>query len=113
MILKLTLEAGGRFQVSQADTGTEGVSAARTLLPDAILLDFSLPDMNGTDVLGLLKADTATARIPVIMLTATTTPEDIAACKAQGAVDTMTKPFNPRMLPGQIESILSKHRAGG
>jgi DNA-binding response OmpR family regulator len=111
--LKLTLEAGGRFQVSQAETGIDGVSAARTLLPDAILLDFSLPDMNGADVLELLKADAGTASIPVIMLTATTTPEDIAACKAQGAIDAMVKPFNPRMLPGQIEGILSKHQAAG
>jgi len=63
-ILKLTLEASGRFKVSQAETGGDGVATARSLVPDAILLDFSLPDMNGLEVLEALKGDAVQPPFP-------------------------------------------------
>jgi len=110
-ILKLTLEAGGRFEVSLADTGADGVAAAAALQPNAILLDFSLPDMDGAAVLDLLKGAPRTAHIPVIMLTAMTQSADIEACKARGAIAALIKPFNPRSLPQQVEALLRDHPA--
>jgi CheY-like chemotaxis protein len=107
-ILKLTLEAAGRFEVHLADTGADGVADAADLKPDAILLDYSLPDMDAPAVLGLLRANGATAAIPVILLTAMTHALDLEDCKSRGVVDTLLKPFNPRTLGQQIETLLSK-----
>lgn len=107
-ILKLTLEAGGRFEVHLADTGADGAANAADLKPDAILLDYSLPDMDAPAVLDLLRANGATAAIPVILLTAMTHAPDLEDCKARGVIDTVLKPFNPRTLGQQIETLLSK-----
>jgi CheY-like chemotaxis protein len=107
-ILKLTLEASGRFEVHLADSGTEGVASAAELNPDAILLDYSLPDMDAPAVLDLLRANAATSAVPVILLTAMTHAPDLDECKARGVVDTLLKPFNPRTLAQQIATLLGK-----
>ena len=60
--------AGANFQVDQAMTGAEGLRQARALQPDAILLDVNLPDMSGFDVYRALRADPATAALPVVIL---------------------------------------------
>lgn len=111
MILKFTLEAKGAFAVREAGTGTDGLAQARATPPDVILLDYSLPDMDGPDVLVHLKSDASTAKIPVIVLTAKTLASDIEACIARGALDVLSKPFNPARLPRQIEEILARHTA--
>lgn len=107
-ILKLTLEAVGRFEVALADTGAEGVISAADLKPDAILLDYSLPDMDAPTILDMLMGDAATAAIPVILLTAMTHAPDIDECKTRGVLDVLVKPFDPRTLPQQIEALLRK-----
>ena len=110
-ILKLTLEASGRFEVDAADNGADGIAAALESQPDAILLDFSLPDMNGLEVLDLLKNEARTTHIPVILLTAMTQSAEVETCRARGAIDALIKPFNPRTLAQQVETLLQAHRS--
>ncbi|MBX7199160.1 MAG: response regulator [Rhodospirillaceae bacterium] len=108
-ILKLSLGASKRFRVDVAGTGREGLAGAAALKPDLILLDYSLPDMDGPDILTALRADEATARIPVIFITAMTQQVDADACIARGALDVILKPFSPREVAGQILGILARH----
>lgn len=108
LILRFTLEASDKYTVIEAATGADGVEQAAREQPDLILLDYSLPDMDGPYVLKELKASPLTAAIPVIILTAKTVPAELDACKAAGALDVLLKPFDPGKLPTQIEQILGR-----
>ena len=93
----LYLRAGG-FDVLEATTGSTALAMARAHRPGVILLDFMLPDMDGTEVLQVLAADPATAGIPVIMLTARVDVRDEQAAWELGVFDYITKPFERERL---------------
>jgi two-component system alkaline phosphatase synthesis response regulator PhoP len=91
-----------------ADNGDDGFKKARTLHPDVILLDIMMPQMNGLEVLKKLKADPATKRIPVIMLTNVGQDEDIKTALYMGAVKYITKiDYSPKEVIDQVEEILA------
>jgi two-component system KDP operon response regulator KdpE len=93
--LRVTLETNG-YEVHEADNGTDGLRAAGTLRPDAILLDWGLPDILGIDVLRRLRGWTNT---PVIMLTVRDSDADKVLALDAGADDYLTKPFStPELL---------------
>lgn len=98
------------YQVQVADTGEEGLRLARATPPDLLLLDLMLPAMDGLEVCRSLKSRTATANVPVIMLTAKGEEADIVRGLEMGADDYVTKPFSPRVLLARIKRVL--HRAG-
>lgn len=79
-------------------------------LPDLILLDVTMPGMDGFEVCRRIKAREETAGIPVIFLTARTTSEDIVAGFKAGAVDYVTKPFRPEELTARVNTQLRLHR---
>ena len=93
-----------------AESGPEAIRRAREDSPDLIVLDIMLAGMSGLEVCRLLKADQATSRIPVIMLTAKAEEPDRIAGLELGADDYMTKPFSPRELVLRVKSVL--RRAG-
>ncbi len=82
-----------KFTVAEAGSAEAALEQLKSLKPDLILLDIQLPGMDGLSLVRRLKADTATAAIPVIALSAHAMPRDIEeACKA-GCVDYITKPI--------------------
>jgi len=81
------------YDVAVAKNGERGIAIARKLQPDIILLDIMMPDMNGYEVCKRLKADSSTAQIPVIFLTAKADHDDIMQGFEAGAVDYIVKPF--------------------
>lgn len=83
----------GDVTLLSATTGQGGLELAREHLPDLILLDINLPDMNGIDVLRLLARDAATALIPVIALSSDAYPRQIELGIAAGFYRYLTKPF--------------------
>lgn len=109
-ILRLTLQASKQFRVDGAGTGAEGIARAQELKPDFILLDFTLPDMTGDQILEKLRAIPETARIPVILLTALTDVIDMERCRSLGALDIIIKPFSPKTIASHLQSILAAHR---
>lgn len=111
-ILKLTLQASKQFTVESAGTGETGVKMAADIKPDLILLDFTLPDLNGDQVLERLRASDITAATPVIMLTALTDNVDVQRCRTLGALDVIVKPFSPRTIAKQIQDLLAAHQIG-
>ena len=82
------------YDVLAAINGTMGLKAAGRTNPDLILLDITMPDMNGYEVLAELKADPLTKDIPVIFITGLTDAEDEAKGLDMGASDYVSKPFN-------------------
>ncbi len=112
-ILRLTLQASKQFKVDGAATGEAGLALARELKPDVILLDYTLPDLNGDQILEGLRANPDTQHIPVILLTALTDNIDMQRCRALGALDIIVKPFSPRTIAAQIRALLAAHTATG
>jgi len=81
------------WTVSEATTGTEGVALARALLPEVIICDRRLPDVDGIQVIESLAADPSTASIPVVLVTGMGETDDIVAGINAGAHDYLVKPF--------------------
>ncbi|MGD8353728.1 MAG: response regulator [Pseudomonadota bacterium] len=91
MLQFLFLSKGLSVQI--AYNGREALEKAGSILPSLILMDIMMPEMNGFEVLERLKQDPATSKIPVIMLTARKSREDMQRAKDLGAVEYITKPF--------------------
>lgn len=92
--------------VLMAHTGEDALTLARQYLPDLILLDIRMPEMDGFEVCRRLKADLETAHIPVIFLTALTEPHCEELGLNLGAVDFVTKPFRPPVLKARVRTHL-------
>ncbi len=94
--------------VLQALDGAEGVRLAREHLPAVIVMDISMPVLDGYAATRLLKADPATSHIPVIALTAHAMIEDRQKARDAGCDSYLPKPAEPRVLAAEIDRILSQ-----
>ena len=101
------LEADG-YNVIVARSGTEALSRMEELIPDAILLDVMMPDMDGFEVCRRLKDNERFEHIPVIMLTAKGQTDDKVEGIELGADDYITKPFELRELKARIKMVLRR-----
>ncbi len=107
-LLTLQLKKAGGFTVISAHDGAEGVKKARAELPALIVLDLMLPRMPGLEVCKVLKTDSLTSHIPIIMLTAKAEEVDRIVGLEFGADDYVTKPFSPREMLLRIKAILRR-----
>ena len=105
-MLKNRLSRAG-FTVVVATDGTQGIAMATSEQPDLILMDLTLPDINGEEATRRIKADPATKRIPVIALTANAMSGDREKALAAGCDDFDTKPVEMSRLLGKIEALKS------
>ena len=103
-LVSLYLKRDG-YSVLAAYDGQEALDVARRKQPDLIVLDLLLPELDGTDVCRLLRAE---SRVPIIMLTARSTDEDKLLGLDIGADDYLTKPFNPRELVARVRAVLRR-----
>jgi DNA-binding response OmpR family regulator len=94
------------FEILHASDGEEALRMARTQRPHLILLDVAMPKLDGFQVLRQLKADAATASIPIIMLTATGNAQARSMARDLGAVDYFVKPFSPLTLLQRVHQLL-------
>lgn len=102
--IRMNLELEGH-QVIEAHSGLEALEAVRTKLPDVILLDVMMPDLDGFETLRMLREFSS---IPVIMLTAKGEENDKVYGLELGADDYITKPFGPRELSSRIKAVLRR-----
>lgn len=96
------------YQIDAVTSGEEAIKIARDRQPDLIILDLMLPGIDGLDVCRLLKGETRTAHIPIIMLTAKGEDSDVVTGLELGAEDYMTKPFSPKVLLARVRNILRR-----
>jgi DNA-binding response OmpR family regulator len=102
MHMNLDLEG---YRVIEAENGLEAVNRAREDLPDMVLLDVMMPEMDGFEALRLIRE---TSNVPIIMLTVKGEEEDRVRGLELGADDYVTKPFSPRELASRIKAVLRR-----
>lgn len=108
-VAKLALEMVGGFTVQICNNGADALEKVTGFAPDLILLDVMMPGMDGPSTLQRLRADPATANIPVIFLTAKVQASEVARYQALGALDVIAKPFDPMSLAAQVRQIWGQH----
>lgn len=106
-VATVALEAVGGFEVVACESGIEALARAPSANADLVLLDVTMPGMDGPATLRALRDTFAIADAPVIFMTAKVQPEEIAQYKALGAIDVIPKPFDPMQVSAQIHRIWS------
>ncbi len=106
-ILQTNLTSQG-YQVLAAEDGLKGVQTAKEAQPGIILMDIRLPNITGWEATRRLKLEPKTARIPIIVLTAQSTSQDLQYCFESGCDAFMTKPIQFAQLFTKIEMLLNR-----
>jgi len=106
LVLSVNLEAAG-FRVVPATTGREAVALAAGSQPDVVLLDVMLPDLGGFEVAERL------ANVPIVFMSARVSATDLERGRQLGAIDYVTKPFDPLELPARLREDLDTLKRGG
>ena len=109
-LVRFLLERAG-YQVLSAATGIEGVDVARRELPDLILMDLSMPEMDGWDATKHLKADVQTSHIPVLALTAHTLPSERKRAIDAGCDGYISKPIKVASFERLVMNLLRQAKA--
>lgn len=105
-VAQVSLEAVGGYEVLTAASGREGLETARVEQPDAILLDWMMPDMDGPATFEELRGDACIRDIPVVMLTAKVQAADRRRLADLGVRAVLPKPFEPMKLAEQVADAL-------
>jgi CheY-like chemotaxis protein len=105
-VAALSLESVAGWEVVSANSGAQGLARAIEHQPDAILLDVMMPGMDGPATFRELRKNPATARIPVLLLTAKVQSSDQKRFADLGVDAVLFKPFDPLTLPKQISAVL-------
>lgn len=111
-VLRYNLERAG-FAVELEGTGDGALAAIRHQPPDLLLLDLMLPGLDGLELTRMLKRDPATAKLPIVMLTARGEEIDRIVGLELGADDYIPKPFSPREVVLRVRAVLRRHSAVG
>jgi two-component system OmpR family response regulator len=110
-IAHLSLAEVGKFQVSLAASGIEGLQRLQTEQPDVVLLDVMMPGMDGPTTLSKIREQFGDL-LPVIFMTAKVQQHEMDNYRALGAAGIISKPFDPMTLPNQIRNIVREWLAG-
>ncbi len=108
-VMRDLLEREG-FRVAEAPDGVQALDQVDRVAPDIVVLDLNLPGLDGYTVLQQLRSRPATARLPVVVLTAKGDEENEVRVFELGADDFLTKPFRPRALAARLDAVLSRRR---
>jgi two-component system KDP operon response regulator KdpE len=103
--IRLNLEQDG-FEVVEARNGMEALGQLRNLMPDLVLLDVMLPDIDGFETLRMIREF---SQVPILMVTAKGEEDDRVRGLERGADDYITKPFSPRELSSRIRAVLRRN----
>ena len=106
-VAQMSLEVVGGWTVTTAGDGRQALDMARREQPDAIVMDVMMPVMDGPTAAVALRADPATAGIPVVLLTASVQAAERAALAQLPVAGVLSKPFDPMLLPAELSAILA------
>lgn len=106
-LIRMNLESSG-YEVIDAYTGMEAITKTNSFIPDLILLDLMLPDIDGLQLCQMLRLNEQTKDIPIIMITAKSEESDKVKGLYMGADDYITKPFGIRELEARVKTVLRR-----
>jgi len=106
--IRKALEPG--YTVMTASDGREGIQKAQEIIPDLIISDIMMPEVDGLELCRQLKNDVKTCHIPIVLLTAKAAEENIIQGLETGADDYITKPFNTKLLIARIKNLIDIRR---
>jgi DNA-binding response OmpR family regulator len=110
MILKLSdYVLKDEYEVKCATSGFDGIDLAESFLPDLILLDIEMPQMNGFEVMQALNKSDKCKNIPILMFTSSADRETVLKAKNYGVNDYIVKPFLPEKLLESVEKTLGRN----
>ena len=104
LLTRMILESVGGYEVESCASGRAAVETSRKFLPDLLILDVMMPEMDGPMTLEAIRQTPECATTPVIFMTAKTQDEEIQRLLSLGAIDIITKPFDPQTLSEQIQT---------
>jgi CheY-like chemotaxis protein len=104
-VARLALEAVGGYEVQMCGSGVTAIECAEAFAPDIILLDVMMPGMDGPTTLQNLRKLPTIAQTPVIFMTAKVQPQELATYRELGALDVISKPFDPMTLSSELRRI--------
>jgi CheY-like chemotaxis protein len=105
VLTSISLGELGGYEVVHHSDGRSALAGVKTDAPDLLLLDYTLPDMTGADVLLAVQAREETSQIPAIFMTASVMPEHVGRLKELGALEVFAKPFDPLTLPARVQEV--------
>lgn len=111
LLLSINLGLSG-FEVVEAESGSTALELAASEALDLALLDVMMPDLSGHEVARRLASDDATADLPVVFISARASREDLRSGYELGAVDYITKPFDPIEVGARLHTVLDRVRSG-
>ena len=106
--LQLLLESDGHERITSASGGNEAIALLDKEKFNLVLLDMMMPDLNGDEVLKIIKGNPDTRDIPVVMISADSDTEKVSKCIELGAEDYLPKPFNPTILRARVGAALRR-----
>jgi CheY-like chemotaxis protein len=106
-LLRVNFELEG-YDVALASNGEEALAAVAAELPDVMVCDVMMPGIDGLEVVRRLRADPATAKLPVVVVSAKAQQADLAHGKEAGADEYVTKPFDPQDLLDAVGRLLKR-----
>ena len=109
IVARLALQTVGGFIVEICSSGREALDAAPTCQPDLVLLDMMMPEMDGLSTLKALRNLPQTIETPVIFLTAKVQTHEVANYKEAGAIDVISKPFDPMTLAATLNRLWTQY----
>lgn len=104
-ISRIALETVGGYDVAVCESGSEFLKLLPGFQPDLVIIDALMPDMSGLEVLAEMRRMEGLDDVPAVFLTGLVLERDLRELRASGAVDIITKPFDPMKLPHRIERI--------
>ncbi len=107
-IARIALEKIGGFNLNVCSSGKQAIKEVTGFVPDIILLDVMMPEMDGLETYQNIREIPGCQDIPVVFMTARVQTHEIKNYLAIGAVDVIAKPFSPMTLADQVNTILSK-----
>ncbi|MBA3661738.1 MAG: response regulator [Gammaproteobacteria bacterium] len=110
-IAQIALVDIGGFELKYCNSGSLALAAIEGFKPDLFLIDVMMPEMDGTTLLKEIRKIPAYEQTPIIFMTAKTQAAEVKEYKALGAIDVITKPFDPMQLAQKITEIWDHHYA--
>ena len=110
LLIELWLGKFAGIDVRTCTSGRAALKLAADSPPDLVLLDMMMPDLDGLATLAALRANPATAHLPVILMTADDAPDVEDRLEEMGVLGILTKPFNPLALRKSVASLWARHQ---